>query len=133
MIKIDLPNKIPAGLNTDKDRLRTLVSDALTQLGISNDLLIEINFSNEIEIRKLNLAYRGIDKPTDVLSFPVSQVGSTKIELLGSIVISAKMVMAKEENINNVVKHGLLHLLGFDHESNKEEWDKAAKKIRCGL
>lgn len=79
-------------------------------------------------IRELNRAYREKDKPTDVLSFPISEeVGGWTV--LGDIVISVDTAKRQaeyighslEEEIKRLLVHGFLHLLGYDHELGKEE------------
>jgi len=82
---------------------------------------IELILTDDKEIQKLNKKFRNKDKPTDVLSFPLAQV---EFMPLGSIVISidtAKKGAKKynhsiEDEIKLLFIHGLLHLLGYDHE-----------------
>jgi probable rRNA maturation factor len=79
----------------------------------------------------LNNQYRGIDKPTDVLSFPMyaSIDEISENDLVGDIVISFDTLkrQALENEINNdreaafLIIHGMLHLLGFDHILEEEE------------
>ena len=90
----------------------------------------------------LNRRYRGIDRTTDVLSFPqdaysVLDTGkTTKDIILGDIVISLqKTVRQAEENgltfyeeLKRLLIHGLLHLTGYDHEINRHQERKMQKK-----
>ena len=82
-------------------------------------------------MRKLNLRYRGVDKTTDVLSFPLTdQVTNRGIpwpgNALGDIVVSIPRAVAQAETYgvsfrNELLRlliHGLLHLIGYDHEKN---------------
>lgn len=75
------------------------------------------------EIRALNLLWRDIDEPTDVLSFPQEQ---PPVELeeryLGNIVLCLEKVALYGETPLQMLHHGLLHLAGFDHETNFAEW-----------
>jgi len=109
-----------------------IVSDTLEKFTVDN-YLIEINFVSEKSIWDLNNKYRNIDKATDVLSFPMENPSGTSLRFLGSIVISPSIVALKSENMEEVVKHGILHLLGYDHEDNLKLWDEQAKKINCNL
>lgn len=87
---------------------------------------LSIVFVSDPEIHKYNLAYRGKDKPTDVLSFSLLE-GENKIgtSSLGDVMISLKTAkkQAKEygvtfsEEILRLLIHGILHLCGFDHEN----------------
>lgn len=97
------------------------ITKTLTQ----NDL--EVIFTDNPSIQKLNKQYRNIDEPTDVLSFPLEcDFPNT---LLGSIVISTDYAKKKAEELKHSVQeeitllyiHGLLHLLGYDHEVDKGE------------
>lgn len=118
--------------NVDADKLSNILDSALAHFDLNN-ALIELNFVSKSQIRKLNDKFRHIDKPTDVLSFPQIELPTSKIRLLGSIIISSEIVTEKGEGLDDVVKHGLLHLLGYDHESDDEKWQNAANRIDCKL
>lgn len=87
---------------------------------------IEFILTNNEEIHEINLTTRGIDKPTDVLSFPYENMPNTP---LGSIVISSDFVEEKAkayghsfgDELSLLFIHGLLHLVGFDHEVDNGE------------
>jgi len=92
---------------------------------------LSLAFVNKEEIKKLNKKYRGKNKPTDVLAFgenPKSEIRNPKIFGLGEIVICPDMVKEKEEDIRLVFIHGILHLLGYDHEKSKAEEIKMQSK-----
>lgn len=129
MIKLEINNCKSFGF--EESSLKTVVTDTFSALQVDN-VEIEIDFVDALAIQKLNRQYRKIDKPTDVLSFPQAPVPQ-KIRHLGSIVIAPEIVKEKDEEIDDVIKHGILHLLGFDHEVDQDNWDKEAKKINCNL
>jgi len=102
---------------------------------------ISIMLVDDNSIREINKEYRGIDKPTDVLSFPMLEIedGKLKIEqgdfdrdkellLLGDIVISLETVNKQAEEYGHsferelafLTTHGMYHLLGYDHECEKD-------------
>jgi len=120
-----------SGLPSDK-AIRSLIDEISTILGLTKKDEVEIIITDKNEIHKLNQKYRQIDKSTDVLSFP-QQNFDLKNNILGSIVICPELVKAKEEDYMDVIKHGFLHLIGLDHETNFEAWDRAAKLINCQL
>ncbi|MEV9526993.1 rRNA maturation RNase YbeY [Aliarcobacter butzleri] len=105
--------------------------DTLNLENIANTLTtkdIELIVVKNDEIQELNKEYRNIEKPTDVLSFPMN-FEVIDMPLLGSIVISTDFVQEKakefkhsfNEEFTLLFIHGLLHLLGFDHEIDNGE------------
>lgn len=83
-----------------------------------DDRELSILVTGNERIRELNASYRSIDRPTDVLSFPMDDPS-----MLGDVVISVEKAQAQaalfgvtaEEETGRLVAHGLLHLLGYDH------------------
>ena len=80
-------------------------------------------------LRSLNRTYRGKDRPTNVLSFPFqAPPGAEPVRYLGDVVLAAETVLreageqgtAPEHHLQHLVVHGLLHLLGFDHEDDAQ-------------
>jgi len=95
---------------------------------------IEFILTNNEEIHEINLTTRGVDKPTDVLSFPYENMPNTP---LGSIVISVDFVEQKSKEYNHSFEdelallfiHGLLHLVGYDHEIDNGEHRKKEEEL----
>lgn len=95
---------------------------------------IELIITTDEEIRKINKEYRNIDKGTDVLSFPYEEMPMSP---LGSIVISEWHVRIKAKELGHSTSdeltllfiHGLLHLLGFDHETDNGEMRKEESQL----
>jgi probable rRNA maturation factor len=91
---------------------------------------LSVVFTDDAHIRELNAAWRGKDKPTNVLSFPAfpASSGGSLPPMLGDIVLSAETVSREAaledkplgNHISHLVIHGLLHLLGYDHETDAE-------------
>ncbi|MBK1963817.1 rRNA maturation RNase YbeY [Campylobacter novaezeelandiae] len=96
---------------------------------------VELIFLNNEQMRNLNLEQRGIDKSTDVLSFPLVDIA--KNLPLGSIVINTELAKEKakefnhtyEEEISLLFIHAMLHLIGFDHEIDKGEMREKEKEL----
>jgi probable rRNA maturation factor len=79
---------------------------------------LAIAFVGADEIQRLNREFRGLDRPTDVLSFPVDEAGeSFGPRELGDVVICPEHT----ENLTEAVVHGVLHLCGYDHETDDGE------------
>ena len=110
--------------------LSKIAHRALEVLGLSK-VELSIALVSDAQIRRLNKLYRNKDKPTDVLSFPIGE----KVEdwlILGDIVISVDTAKRQakefgyslEEELKRLLVHGLVHLLGYDHELGGEEEKK---------
>ena len=97
---------------------------------------LEVYITDASEGRELNMEARGKDKPTNILSYP-SQMPASIIELmptlpLGELIICHEVMVreAQEQNksvaqhISHLLIHGILHLLGFDHELGQDEQDE---------
>jgi probable rRNA maturation factor len=97
-----------------------------------------IAFVSDKTIRQLNRQFRGIDKATDVLSFPSDDTDESN---LGDIAISVDTAstQAKEnglkfdEEVAQLILHGLLHLCGYDHETDEGEMNKLELRLRKKL
>ena len=77
-----------------------------------------VTLVDEQRIRELNREHRELDRPTDVLSFPVDEAApATGPRELGDVVICP----AHTEDLTEAVVHGVLHLCGYDHESDSGE------------
>ena len=101
------------------------VETALREMG---DTELTLRLVDSEESRELNLRYRGKDKPTNVLSFPANLPPELGLHLLGDIVICAPLVCEEAEaqkkslqsHWAHLVIHGVLHLLGHDHQGEQE-------------
>jgi len=95
-----------------------------------DDKDLSVTFCDDEYIKKLNEKFRNKNKATDVLSFPIEEKG-----LLGDIIISLQTAAENakvysrsfSEEINTLLIHGLMHLLGFEHDTDKQ-YDKMNKK-----
>lgn len=95
---------------------------------------VELVVTNNKEIQTINKQYRGVDAPTDVLSFPYEKMPHAP---LGSIVISADFVTQKAQELGHSTQdeltllyiHGLLHILGYDHETDSGEMRAMEQKL----
>jgi probable rRNA maturation factor len=92
---------------------------------------LAIAFVNEDQMRSLNLHHRGLDRPTDVLSFPVDGVEANPRgpRELGDVVICREHT----EDVAEAVVHGVLHLCGYDHETDSGEMLELQDRIVAGL
>lgn len=133
---LELDLLVEAGTWPEEEMLKRLVDRAagavFAEIGTawSGASELSIVFSDDANIRELNAGWRGKDKPTNVLSFPAFPVsgGGSLPPMLGDIVLAAETVLREaeleqkplENHISHLVIHGLLHLLGYDHETDAE-------------
>ena len=121
----------------DTEAWTTFATKALTAIGKSESSAT-IAFVSDKRIRELNRQFRGIDKATDVLSFPADGPEESN---LGDIAISAETAatQAKEnglsfdDEIAQLILHGLLHLSGYDHETDNGEMNRLELRLRRKL
>jgi probable rRNA maturation factor len=103
-------------------------------LGLQGE--VNVRITSNRELRELNRLFRRKDKPTDVLSFP-----SAVPEVAGDIAISAEIAAANAADIGHstetelkvLILHGLLHLAGYDHETDNGEMQVRETKLRQQL
>jgi probable rRNA maturation factor len=114
-MKILINNR--SSFSVEKKLVRKIVKNILKKEGRTSGQ-VSIVFLNSQEIREINKKYRGKDKPTDVLSFVHDGVGleGTEIDFMGEVLISPD----DSKEIIKVLIHGILHLLGYDHQSIKD-------------
>ncbi|MDY6524622.1 rRNA maturation RNase YbeY [Acinetobacter faecalis] len=119
-----------------RTHIKKVVETALRHIDTKSDCEIGIACVDNDESHKLNLEYRGKDKPTNVLSFP-SDLPDEMAEILdsfpiGDLVICIPVVLreAQEQNkialthFTHMLVHGTLHLMGYDHETSDEDADE---------
>jgi probable rRNA maturation factor len=104
---------------------------------------VTVVFVSDRAMRELNKKFRGRDATTDVLSFPVEQAEFEKDAgaTLGDLVISVEQAarqagengLTLEEEIAQLILHGLLHLCGYDHETDKGEMNALELRLRRRL
>ncbi|NNE58430.1 MAG: rRNA maturation RNase YbeY [Hellea sp.] len=98
---------------------------------------LSIAFVDDRAIQKLNAQYRGQNKPTNVLSFPM------KGPMMGDIVLARETILAETaqqnkslaDHVTHLIVHGFLHLLGFDHQDDEQaaEMESLEKKALAQL
>ncbi len=127
--------------DVDVRRLRQAATKLLRVLDETNSGL-SISLVRDDEIRRLNREHRGKDKPTDVLSFPLKpehQGGAGLPErLLGDVVISVETARRQaaeydaslQNEVYRLLIHGMLHVLGYDHQRPRERAAMVAEECR---
>ncbi|WP_311561512.1 rRNA maturation RNase YbeY [Peptoniphilus duerdenii] len=111
------------------------IEAALKEIEFTDDYEVSVSFVGDEEIHELNRDYRGVDRTTDVLSFPMDDEFTN---MLGDIVININKVIeqAKEyghsekREISYLTVHSTLHLMGFDHEEEEDKKEMRAVEDR---
>lgn len=123
-----------------RDLVRLAVKTSLEYMGFDTNVEISVLFTDDEEIRDLNRMHRDIDRPTDVLSFPMFEydddgnfieedVNSEGEIILGDIVLSLERAALQAEEyghslmreIGFLTVHSMLHLFGYDHMTSEDE------------
>ena len=133
----------------DDQTAATLEAAAIAAVGgegIDPELAsISVSFVDKKEIKRLNKEYRGVDSETDVLSFPAFEAGAIPAEMeleegeelaLGDVVICEEVCRkqakefghSEEREIVYLFVHSVLHLLGYDHETEEDRQDMRARE-----
>jgi probable rRNA maturation factor len=129
-------------IKVSQQRIGNLLRKALRLLRL-HEAELSVLLVNDRRMRILNRQYRGIDRTTDVLSFPqMTKAQSSKLKaqscLLGDIVINlhkaerqaAEYGLPLNEELKRLLIHGLLHLTGYDHEKGRYAERKMKDKTR---
>jgi len=116
-------------IGADVRALRSPAEAALHAAGVEEGH-VAVALVSEQQIRRLNRDHRGLDRPTDVLSFPVDEAGpAVGPRELGDVVICPEHT----EDVVEAVVHGVLHLCGYDHETDGGEMLALQDRIMEGL
>lgn len=115
------------------EEMEKLISDVIKEClrveGKNDEYEVSISFVDKEEIRELNRDYRGVDKETDVLSFPMEDDFLISTPILGDIIISIEKAdeQAKEfghdlkREVAYLTAHSMFHLMGYDHMEDGEK------------
>ena len=118
--------------------IKKVVKTVLKEEKILKDLEVYVTLTNNEQIHKVNLEQRKVDRPTDVLSFPMferdeipylKEEDDGERDILGDIIVSIEKVREQAEEYGHsferelayLVTHGMLHLLGYDHMIEEEK------------
>lgn len=111
------------------DEMMRVIKEALNEEKEDIESEVSISFVNDEEIHQLNRDYRNVDRPTDVLSFPMELDFDMPEKILGDIIISTDTAKRQaveynhsiEREILYLVTHSMFHLMGYDHMNDEEK------------
>ena len=128
-VYLDNSQSLPLDEALWRDRLETM----MRLEGLPENAQVSVTFVDDAAIHELNREHRGVDRPTDVLSFPQFEADEEIPEgmphVLGDLVVSLETARrqaeeyghSEEREIAFLLVHGFLHLLGYDHETAEDE------------
>ena len=121
-----------------------IAESAFPQLGRASDVEISVRLGGDAEVRELNAEWRGKDRPTNVLSFPMAQAAELAAPapaglMLGDIILAHGVCAAEasgkaiplDRHASHLLVHGTLHLLGHDHGDDEAAADMEARETRA--
>ncbi len=130
-MSVELDDRVATGV--EESEIADVVSAVLQAEGVGEEVEVGVVLVDEHEMQALNRQHRALDTPTDVLSFPIDDDGDDDLDgvtrMLGDIVICVPVLRAQaDENeidcgdeLVDLLVHGTLHLLGYDHETDAGE------------
>ncbi|WP_425329171.1 rRNA maturation RNase YbeY [Sutcliffiella horikoshii] len=138
MIEIDMLDETTKLTDEQWEDIKNLLIFAVEKESVKAGAELSVTFVDNDRIQEINREYRDKDRPTDVISFAMEELGEGEIEIhyeeeaprmLGDIIISIPKAEEQAEEYGHSVKrelgflalHGLLHLLGYDHENETDE------------
>lgn len=128
-----------------QELIEKVIKESLLVEGKSLEYEVSVSLVSNEEIRGLNRDYRGIDSPTDVLSFPIEDRFNLGLSLLGDIIISVEKALDQSEDFGHSIErelayltaHSMFHLMGYDHmeDADKEVMREKEKLVmnRLGI
>ncbi len=140
-LKVDIEVQKPAEADEDIMRIIENVCNQCT-LGYDDNLYAGVHLTGDEGIKKINCEFRNLDKITDVLSFPLLSAVNGEIEyseldrdsstgsiMIGDIIISTEKAQLQADSYGHsynreiafLTCHGMLHILGYDHENEDDE------------
>lgn len=135
--KADPPPARSKAVPFDRKALDTFVTRARACIGLKGQ--VSVLLTDDATLKKLNREYRGKNKSTDVLSFPALQIEGTAGSLAGDLAISLDTAERQaiehghtlQTELKILLIHGLLHLAGFDHETDSGEMRQREAELRA--
>jgi probable rRNA maturation factor len=127
-------------IKLEKSKFEKFANQALNLIDKAKEKDLTIVFVSDVKIKELNRKFRNKNHPTDVLSFPY-EPDSYDLEnqnFLGDIVISAETAkrqaqqhnLTLEKEIKQLILHGILHLCGYDHETDQGQMNQLELELR---
>jgi len=132
MIKVDIDNR--TGMVIDVKKIENYVKQIIHYLfPKKNSHFLEIIFVDDQEIAKLNKKHLKRNGATDIISFPNANLEIDGPRSLGSLVIAPHYLKSNNEQYEEVILHGIIHLFGLDHEVEPIIWSNKINEVKNGI
>ncbi|MGV2938181.1 rRNA maturation RNase YbeY [Mesobacillus sp. LC4] len=136
-LEIDFLDEVNELSDQEINEIEKLLNYAAEKENVQEGSELSVTFVSNDRIQEINREYRDKDRPTDVISFALEEMGEGELEIvgvdmpriLGDIIISIPKAREQAEEYNHpfmrelgfLAVHGLLHLLGYDHMNEQDE------------
>lgn len=135
MIRIE-PQEMPAAAEINRTRLSRYLLRARRAVCLEGQ--VDVLLTDDKTVKRLNRDFRGKNKATDVLSFPAGDfaegiVGDLAVSLDTAAKQARRFGLTLEDEIKTLLLHGLLHLAGYDHETDNGEMAAEETRLRAKL
>jgi probable rRNA maturation factor len=126
----------------DEVGLQRVATFVLDQMRVDPDVELSVTLVDETQMTRLHVEYMGEPGPTDVLAFPMDDIGATEVaegaRLLGDVVLCPSVAAAQARDAGHdtdaelrlLCVHGVLHLLGYDHHTPDDEREMFGRQAR---
>ena len=132
MIEIEITKSKNVDCDLTKKSAEKIANDIIDKISVKTAGTIELILTTPGKIAEINKKFRDKDEPTDVLSFPLEQFADAKENIIGTIIICPEIAAERNETCAELLKHGIIHLLGYDHETDEEKWNRVEQIIKKG-
>jgi probable rRNA maturation factor len=128
-LEISAPCALWRRLPKARAMARETIAACIAESGFDARSVVSLRLTDDAEVRKLNARWRGLDKPTNVLSFPAAPAEhEAAAPILGDVALAYETVareadetgVALADHYRHLVAHGFLHLIGYDHQTDDE-------------
>jgi probable rRNA maturation factor len=122
-------------ISLDVNGLAALAGDTLRAEGSSDRVELSVSFVDEAEMADLHLRFMDEEGPTDVLSFPLDEVDDRGVRLIGDVIVAPSVAARNNPGdpageVRLLLVHGILHVLGYDHEDEAERAEMWTRQER---
>jgi probable rRNA maturation factor len=119
----------------DEEALITLALRTLEGEGLTERIELSVSFVDEVEMAQLHVRFMDEEGPTDVLSFPLDEVDDRGVRLLGDVIVAPSVAATNNPDdpageVRLLLVHGILHVLGYDHEEDEERAEMWSRQER---